>query len=92
MQQSERKCSISEVHEIQVLKSCFPLDSVPIGRGFYGQGEGKVLLDDLLCQGDEENLLQCEKYSRGTHSCDHSEDAGVRCEGEFLNANVNAWA
>ena len=48
--------------------------------GVYGHGSGTVLLDDLLCQGEEEDLLHC-LTGPGSHTCDHSEDAGVRCEG-----------
>ena len=48
--------------------------------GVYGRGSGTVLLDDLLCQGEEEDLLHC-RTEPGSHTCDHSEDAGVRCEG-----------
>lgn len=51
--------------------------------GVYGSGVGDIPLDDLLCQGDEENLLECQKF-HGNHTCDHSEDAGVRCGGTKL--------
>ena len=71
----------------------FAIDAVPVSGGVYGEGEGRVLLDDLLCQGDEENLLDCSRYSGGTHSCDHSQDAGIRCEGEsqLISRSVQSW-
>ena len=60
-----------------------------------------MLLDDLLCQGDEETLLACQQVAIGSHTCNHSDDAGVRCEGErlllctdlglFSNAVVMLW-
>ena len=59
----------------------FPLDAIPVRGGAFGEGSGRVLLDDLLCEGDEENLLACQQVAVGSHACDHSEDAGVRCEG-----------
>ena len=55
------------------------IDAVPVKGGVFPAGSGDILLDDLLCQGDEENLLFCEKFP-GSHTCNHSEDAGVICE------------
>ena len=47
----------------------------------HGQGTGAIVLDDLLCSGTEENLLQCASFTpAGTHNCQHSEDASVVCE------------
>ncbi|CAI8021725.1 Fibrillin-2 [Geodia barretti] len=63
-------------------------NAVPVRGGVYGEGEGQVLLDDLLCQGDEENLMDCSQYSGGTHSCDHSQDAGIRCEAACTENSV----
>lgn len=58
------------------------LDSIPIRHGKFGQGNGSILLDDLMCNGNENSLLEClnDNYI-GSHDCYHSEDAGVRCEG-----------
>ena len=37
-----------------------------------------------MCTGIETSLLECSSGEEiGSHNCDHSEDAGVRCEGEF---------
>ena len=39
---------------------------------------------DLLCTGSESNLSECNLYENGERDCqDHSEDAGVRCNGEI---------
>ena len=46
--------------------------------GGFGQGRDTILLDNLKCSGNEPTLLNCS-YSP-THNCDHSEDAGVRCQ------------
>ena len=62
---------------------CRVSGAIAIRGGGYGPGSGRVLLDDLLCQGGEETLLQCE-VTGGSHTCDHSEDAGVRCEGMHI--------
>ena len=42
-----------------------------------------ILQRDLLCNGSEANLLECTQYTSGTRDCpaDHSEDAGVKCNG-----------
>ena len=41
----------------------------------------KIVLDDLLCNGDESGLLECPSgHPRpGIHNCRHSEDVGLRC-------------
>ena len=64
----------------------FAGNSVPVVRGGYGQGNGTILLDNLNCQGDEASLLQCNRSL--IIDCDHSEDAGVRCEGVCLDVRV----
>ena len=61
----------------------YVLDSIPIGRAAFGEGSNyPILLDQLLCTGNESSLLDCAAGEEvGSHNCDHSEDAGVRCEG-----------
>ena len=50
----------------------------------FGEGSGSILLDNLVCEGDESSLLDCASdVAIGESNCQHSEDAGVRCEGEF---------
>ena len=56
-------------------------DSLPIANAFYGMGNGDILLDDVLCRGNERNLLQCGRDTRGEKNCTHTEDAGVKCDG-----------
>lgn len=55
--------------------------SVPVSRAAYGSGIGSIFLDDLLCEGTESSLLECPIRNGGRHNCNHSEDAGVQCEG-----------
>ena len=55
--------------------------SVPVSRAVYGSGIGSIFLDDLLCEGTESSLLECPTRNDGLHNCNHSEDAGVQCEG-----------
>lgn len=50
---------------------------------FYGftNGVGEIWLDDVRCTGTEDRLIDCPARPIGQHSCQHSEDAGVRCTG-----------
>ena len=58
-------------------------------RAYFGSGEPlKILLDDLLCDGNETGLLDCPVAGNrpgtaadyiGIHNCEVSETVGVRC-------------
>ena len=51
----------------------------------FGRASGPIYLDRIACSGREETLLSCERGSPlGFHSCDHSQEAGVRCPGQYL--------
>ena len=59
-----------------------PAGSIPVRNAAFGEGIGSILLDNLMCEGHESSLLDCvASEDIGTHNCEHSEDAGVRCEG-----------
>ena len=45
----------------------------------YGEGSGPIFLDDVNCTGTESSLLDCPSTMQ--HNCQHSEDAGVQCNG-----------
>ena len=59
----------------------FVSDAVPLRGATFGGGSGPIYLDNVICQGDESSLLECQRNPIGEHNCDHSEDAGVRCQG-----------
>ena len=55
---------------------------------YFGRGDlnKPILLDEVACTGTERNLGECT--SATVHDCTHSEDAGVRCTGEFTAVHV----
>jgi len=51
---------------------------------FFGQGTGRIWLDDLMCTGSESRLVNCIHSGYGVHNCNHNEDAGLRCQGKLI--------
>ena len=50
---------------------------------YFGQGSGPIWLDSVTCTGNESTLASCGHLGvRITRSCNHYEDAGLRCFGE----------
>ncbi|XP_071477442.1 antigen WC1.1-like [Diadema antillarum] len=47
----------------------------------FGPGTGKILIDDLKCNGTESELVNCAQSPFGENDCNHHEDAGVQCSG-----------
>lgn len=63
------------------LLSTLHADSLAIGYGDFGSGEGFIHLSNIICDGTEETLFDCGASPVGQHFCNHGEDAGVICEG-----------
>ena len=51
-----------------------------VSEEFFGAGIGKILLDDVFCDGTELRLVDCPSNRIGIHNCGHHEDVGVRCQ------------
>ena len=47
----------------------------------FGGSNETFFLDDVVCLGNESNLLQCGHNAIGIHDCDPSQSAGVICGG-----------
>ena len=61
----------------------FGSSGTAIGSAGFGQGSGSIWLDSVTCTGNESTLASCGHVGVGvTRSCNHSEDAGVRCSRE----------
>ena len=52
---------------------------------FYGQGSGRIWLNNLNCTGIELIIENCSHSGWGDESCSHSKDAGVKCSAGNLN-------
>ncbi|VDI68326.1 Hypothetical predicted protein, partial [Mytilus galloprovincialis] len=49
------------------------------GNAAFGEGSGSIMLDDLNCNGYENDISQCSPRRWNHHNCGHSEDASVSC-------------
>lgn len=47
--------------------------------GVFPQGNGPIQLDDVRCVGNETALTDCPAKPIQQHNCNHTKDAGVRC-------------
>ena len=49
----------------------------------FGSGSifAPIFLDNVFCNGNESNLLNCRRNPVGVHDCRHSQDVSVDCLG-----------
>ena len=50
-----------------------------LSQATFGQGTGRIWLDNVQCTGSDRVLINCTASSNGVNSCTHAQDAGVRC-------------
>ena len=53
----------------------------------YGSSTAPIFLDDVICAGNEGNLLQCS-FTR-QHNCEQSDAAGVVCGGMNVESGLH---
>uniref|UniRef100_A0A1X7V9G5 SRCR domain-containing protein n=1 Tax=Amphimedon queenslandica TaxID=400682 RepID=A0A1X7V9G5_AMPQE len=51
---------------------------IPYKNSYFGAGNGSIFMANVRCTGDEFTLTDCPHTTN--HNCDHSNEAGVRCE------------
>ena len=56
-----------------------PDPSHALRLAYFGQGSGKIWLDDVNCLGTEGSIKRCSHNGWSVHDCDHYEDASVIC-------------
>ena len=53
--------------------------AVAVSEAFFREVSGDILLDEVNCNGNEDNIGECQHQAWGVHDCQHYEDAGVIC-------------
>ncbi|XP_073725828.1 scavenger receptor cysteine-rich type 1 protein M130-like [Misgurnus anguillicaudatus] len=51
---------------------------------YFGEGSGRVWMDEVACSGSESTLKNCRSNGWGVHNCGHGLDASVICS-EIIN-------
>jgi len=63
--------------------------AIGVKNAYFGEGNGHILLDDVMCFGNEVSLLSCPRKNDKklfSSNCDHAEDAGVICQGKVYKS------
>ena len=66
-----------------------------VSTSVFGPGSGPVVLDDIVCSGTEQELLECAHAGIGNHICgravfrgliqsEHEFDVAILCKGTLI--------
>ncbi|XP_061173211.1 neurotrypsin-like [Saccostrea echinata] len=76
---------------------CFMLgfsrqNATAVTSSVFGYETGRILMNDVMCNGDEVDLFQCNNSFLRIKNCDHSKDAGVICStvSDLEEASINS--
>ena len=80
-----------DINDAQVV--CRSLDysnasDAPI-KAPFGQGSGRIWLDDVNCLGHERSIAMCSHRGWGINNCGHDEDASVICSSKYVNTDLH---
>ena len=74
-------------HSVCIQFTIYCIGARAYTNAFFGQGTGPIYLDDFLCRGTENRLIDCP--NGGLNMIDfcngHADDAGVRCAESKFN-------
>ena len=56
----------------------FGLGVQVFSQASFGEGTGRIWLENVACTGNERALMNCSASYSG-NNCSHDQDAGVRC-------------
>ena len=56
------------------------LGAAPLYNSVFGQGAGPVVINTIVCNGNETDINNCTLTTPST--CSHYNDASVRCSGK----------
>ncbi|XP_063436234.1 deleted in malignant brain tumors 1 protein-like [Mytilus trossulus] len=57
-------------------------------RAHFGGGYGPILIDDLDCSGEEDDVSECKSTAWFNNNCNHDEDVSVNCAADYLKVRL----
>ena len=57
----------------------------------YGEGQGPIVISNVVCEGWERSLTDCEHYNYGSFYCSHDQTIGIFCH-NGKSSLKNTWA